>query len=130
MTKPLFIFTAYKSSFKVIIKNLEALSVEQIQTIQKFVEKRNGLFDFHTYSFTIQKKLEFQEFVQLVELSCLNGICVDNPITRKVKPRISFGQYKGMLYNELPDSYLLWLKSSYFGYGRDAVEVELKARRL
>ncbi len=130
MIKPLFIFTAHKSSFKVVIKNLEALSVEQIQTIQKFVDKRNGLFDFQTYSFIIHKKLEFQEFVHLIELSFLNAICMDNPIVYKVKPRISFGQYKGMLYNELPDSYLLWLKSSYFGYERDTMEVELKVRGL
>lgn len=130
MAKPLFVFTAFKSSFKVLVKNLESLSVLQIQEIEEFVSKRKGLFDFSTYSFVIQKKIEFKEFVKLVELSSLNASCIDNPIIVQVKPRVSFGQYKGMLYSELPDSYLLWLKDNYSGAQRSVLDAELAFRRL
>ena len=46
----LFIFTKYSKSFSVHIKNLEQLTVEQIQEIESFVKVRNGIFDFNTYT--------------------------------------------------------------------------------
>lgn len=130
MSKPLFLFTAYKSSFKVTVKNLESLSVEQIQDIEAFVSVRKGLFDFSSYSFVIQKKIEFREFVQIVELSSLDASCIDDPIISQVKPRVSFGQYKGILYSELPDTYIVWLKENYSGAQKSILQEELKKRRL
>lgn len=44
MIKPHFIFTSYKNSFSVKVKNLEKLTVEQIQTIERFVSQRKGIF--------------------------------------------------------------------------------------
>ena len=79
---------------------------------------------------TIQKKIEFFEFVKLIQSSSLDVICTDDPIVSQVKPRVSFGQYKGMQYSELPDSYLLWLKSNYSGSDKEFLESELKSRRL
>ncbi|SFV64859.1 hypothetical protein MNB_SM-4-900 [hydrothermal vent metagenome] len=128
MSKPIFICTAYKSSFKVIVKNLESLSVTQIQDIEKFVSLRKGIFDFTTYSFILQKKIEFKEFVKIIELGSLDASCIDNPIISQVKPRVSFGQYKGMLYAELPDSYILWLKENYSGAQKNILQEELKHR--
>jgi hypothetical protein len=130
MATPLFIFTALKNSFKVHVENLESLNVNQIKDIQMFVDKRKGVFDFNTYTFVIQKRLEYKEFVKLIALTGLNVRCQDNPIISQVKPRVSFGQYKGMQYSELPDSYLLWLKGNYSGYDRTIIEDELKARKL
>ncbi len=128
MSKPFFVFTAFKSSFRVIVKNLEALSVSQIQDIQEFVSARKGVFDFHTYSFSIQKRLEFREFVKLVELSTIDATCEENPLVVQVKPRVSFGHYKGMLYSELPDSYILWLKNNYSGSQKTLLDDELSKR--
>ncbi|MDQ7043342.1 MAG: DUF3820 family protein [Sulfurimonas sp.] len=130
MSKPFFVFTAYKTSFKVLVKNLESLSVTQIQNIQEFVSTRKGLFDFNTYSFVIQKKIEFEEFVKILKLSSLEASCIDRPLIRQIKPRVSFGQYKGMLYAELPDSYLLWLKENYSGAQKNILNEELKRRSL
>jgi uncharacterized protein (DUF3820 family) len=130
MSKPIFIFTAYKNSFRVIVKNLESLSVVQIQDIEKFVSLRKGIFDFITYSFVIQKKIEFQEFVKIIELGNLDASCIDNPVISQIKPRVSFGQYKGMLYAELPDSYILWLKENYSGAQKNILKEELKHRGL
>ena len=48
MNKAHLIFTKYTNSFSVHIKNLEQLSVEQIQQIEHFVDARKGLFDFNT----------------------------------------------------------------------------------
>ncbi|MDF1876883.1 DUF3820 family protein [Sulfurimonas sp. SAG-AH-194-L11] len=130
MSKPIFVFTAYKNSFKVLVKNLESLSVPQIQAIQEFVSARKGIFDFSSYSFVIQKRIEFKEFVKIINLSSLDATCVDNPLISQVKPRVSFGQYKGMLYCELPDSYLLWLKENYSGSQKNILKEELNSRSL
>jgi len=128
MVKPLFVFTAFKNSFKVVVKNLESLSVIQIQEIERFVLKRKGLFDFNTYSFVIQKKLEFKEFEKLVELSSIYASCLDDPLIVQVKERIGFGQYKGMLFSELSDSYILWLKANYSGAQKKLLKKELNSR--
>jgi len=130
MATPLFIFTALRGSFKVKIENLELLSVSQIQEIQSFVQKRKGVFDFNTYTFIIQKRLEFNEFVKLIASTSLDARCKDNPVILQVKPRVGFGQYKGMQYAELPDSYLVWLQGNYSGPDREIIESELKSRKL
>ncbi len=130
MIKADFIFTQYAKSFSVYIKNLEQLSVEQIQEIQRFVENRKGIFNFNTYTFSIQKKIEFEEFVELIQHSNIQAKLSEHIIQVKSQPRVGFGQYKGMQYNELPDSYMLWLKSNYRGYDRDIIEKELKRRKL
>ena len=124
------VFTQYSKSFSVYITNLEQLSVEQIQEIESFVKIRKGVFDFNTYTFTIQKKIEFEEFVELIEHSSIQAKLSEHIIQAKFQPRVSFGQYKGMQYNELPDSYMLWLKSNYRGYDRETVDKELKRRKL
>jgi len=130
MATPQLIFTSLKHSFKVKVENLESLSILQIQEIESFVHKRKGIFDFNTYTFSIQKKLEFIEFEKLIELSSLDARCKDDPLISQVKPRVTFGQYKGMQYAELPDSYLLWLKSNYSGADRTIIEKEIKKRKI
>ena len=124
------IFTQYKNSYSVKVQNLEQLSVDQIQELQEFTQKRKGFFDFNTYSFVIQKRLDFREFVLLIENCEIKANCEENQVVVESQPRIGFGQYKGMQYNELPDSYLLWLKNSYRGYDRDKIDKELKSRKL
>jgi len=124
------IFTHFKNSYSVKISNLEQLSVEQIQQLQKFVSFRNGIFDFSNYSFIIQKRLEFFEFLVLIKHTNINAVCEENLIVKESKPRIGFGQYKGMEYSELPDSYILWLKSTYRGYEKETLDKELRKRNL
>ena len=130
MSKAHLVFTHYTNSYSVRIPNLEQLSVEQIQELQNFVSSRNGIFDFNTYSFVIQKRVEFNEFVSLINYSDMDAFCEENVIIKQSYPRIGFGQYKGMQYNELPDSYLLWLKTNYRGYERDTLDTELKRRSI
>ena len=130
MIKANLIFTQYAKSFSVHIKNLEQLTVEQIQEMENFVKRRKGIFNFNTYSFSIQKKIEFQEFVELIEQSNIVATCREHIVQRESQPRVGFGQYKGMQYNELPDSYMLWLKTNYRGYDRDVIDKELKRRKL
>ncbi len=130
MAKANFIFTSYANYFKVKIDNLEKLTVEQIQEIELFVKKRKGIFDFNTYSFEIQKRMEFYQFESLMKNSSLDVRCSEKIIYREAQARVGFGQYKGMQYNELPDSYMLWLKSNYRGYDREKVEKELQKRNL
>jgi len=130
MSKAYFIFTQYSNSFSVHVKNLEQLSVEQIQEIQSFVTLRKGVFDFNTYSFSIQKKIEFEEFCKLIKQSSIDAQCAEHIIQQKEQHRVGFGQYKGMQYNELPDSYILWLKNNYRGQDRDIIDKELKKRKL
>jgi len=130
MIKANFVFTKYAKSFSVHIKNLEQLTVEQIQEIENFVKLRNGIFNFNVYTFTIQKNIEFAEFVELIEYSNIQAKLSEHIIQVKFQPRVSFGQYKGMQYNELPDSYMLWLKSNYRGHDRDIIDKELQRRKL
>lgn len=130
MPQPKLIFTALRNSFKVVVVNLEQLEVEQIMAIEAFVQKRKGLFDFNSYSFVIQKRLEFSEFLKLMKNLHFDVTCINQPLEVKAKPKIGFGQYKGMQYNEIPDSYLLWLKGNYNGKDKDIIIVELKRRNL
>jgi len=130
MPTPRLSFTPYVNSFKVVVENLEELEVVQIQELEAFVSKRKGIFDFNTYSFSIQKRLGFSEFVELLQELEINAKCVEIFELKKVQARISFGQYKGMLYNEIPDSYLLWLKSNHKGKDRAIIEQECKKRKL
>lgn len=130
MSKAHFVFTKLHNSFSVYVKNLENLSVEQIQTIESFIRQRKGLFDFNTYTFIIQKRLEFNEFVSLLQKSAIDAICEENFLKIKQTQRVEFGKYKGLAYCDLPDSYLLWLKSNYRGKSREIIDAELKFRNL
>lgn len=130
MSTASFHFTSHKNSFHVHVSNLESLSVDMIQNIQTFVKQRNGIFDFNTYTFVIHKRLEFSEFVKLIKESSIEAVCFDNPLKSTLKPKVEFGQYKGMYYSDLPDSYLVWLKGNYSGKDRDAIVTELKIRNL
>jgi len=128
--KPKFIFTQFKNSFSVKVENLEELEVSKIKEIQDFVSKRNGIFDFDTYSFVIQKRLEFNEFITLLERSSIDALCKEEFLKIQHQVRVGFGKYKGMLYSELPDSYLLWLKANYMGKDREVIDSEIKNRSL
>jgi len=128
MAKAKFIFTALHNSFKVKVPNLESLSVTQIQEIEAFVKQRKGIFDFASYSFSIQKRLDFKSFQELVTLSGIDALFEEEALKVKKRERIGFGQYKGMFYDELPDSYLLWLLGNYHGPDKKHIEQELKKR--
>lgn len=124
------IFTKRKNSFSVYVENLEKLSVEQIKEIEKFVTKRKGVFDFNTFTFVIQKKLEFNEFVSLLHHVGIKAKIQEKIIIEKTTQKIEFGKYKGMLFSEIPDPYLVWLKTNYRGSQRDIIDAELKYRKL
>ena len=130
MAVPIFEFTPYKSSYSVHIPNLEKLTVEQIQEIELFVSNRKGIFDFVTYSFSIQKKVDFFEFEKLLKNTPLNVKTINKPLIKKTQARVGFGNYKGMYYSEVPDAYLLWLKSNYRGKDSDEITREVKKRKL
>jgi hypothetical protein len=130
MIKAHLVFTKYHNSYRVDVKNLENLSVEQIKELQDFVENRKGIFDFTSYSFVIQKRVEFYQFVALIECTNIKARCEEYITEVKSEPRIGFGQYKGMCYSDLANSYMLWLKTNYRGYDRELVDAELKKRKL
>jgi hypothetical protein len=123
-------FTKHTNSFSVHVENLEELSVEQIKALEEFVSARKGVFDFDSYTFVIQKKLDFREFLLLLKHCNIDATCREHIPLEKQNIKVSFGKYKGMLYSELPDSYLLWLKSSYRGKERDIIDDEIAARKL
>jgi len=124
------VFTKRKASFSVYIENLEKLSVEQIKRLQNFVSKRKGIFDFNKYTFVIQKNLEFNEFVSLLHHVGIKAYVQEKNIVQKTTQKIEFGKYKGMLFSEIPDAYLLWLKKNYRGSQRDIIDAELNYRKL
>jgi len=130
MVKAQLYFIKHRHSFTVFIKNMEDLSVAQIQELEIFSKFRHGYFDFETYSFTIQKKLDFREFVQVVHSLEIFSDVYETVSSSKQNQKISFGKYKGMFYSELPDSYLLWLKNNYNGEARELIMQELKSRNL
>ncbi|WP_457744005.1 putative quorum-sensing-regulated virulence factor [Sulfurimonas sp.] len=130
MMKAQLIFTKNRNSFTVFIKNLEELSVEQIQVFQKFCDLRHGYFDFDRYSFTIQKNFTFSEFVKIIKSLEIDAKIFENLALQKSSKKINFGKFKGMLYSELPDSYLSWLKHNYSGEDREIISKELKNRNI
>lgn len=130
MNKPYLIFTQNKNSFNVCVKNLEKLNIDQIHELENFVKIRSGIFDFVTYTFCIQKKIKFDDFISLLAHLKIDAICEENIVIPQSQPRIGFGQYKGMQYNELTNSYMLWLKTNYRGEDREIIDKELKNRNL
>ena len=131
MPKPHFIFTQRKNSFSVHIPNLEELSVTDIQIIENFVANRKGIFDFNSYTFVIPKKIEFEEFVSLLRYCNIDAECSQKRLAATSHSKtVSFGQYKGMLYSDLPDAYLLWLKDNYRGKESKVIQEELRKRNL
>ena len=130
MPKALLVFTKKRNHFVVNIQNMEKLSVQQIQELQSFVKFRNGIFDFEKYEFTINKRIEFYEFESLLKHAQIDAKCSEHIIYAQTQPRVGFGQYKGMQYNELTDSYMLWLKTNYRGKDRETIDKELKKRKL
>ena len=130
MPIPKLIFTKYHDSFNVEIKNMELLEVLQIKQLQDFVKIRKGIFDFQTYSFKINKKIQYTDFIDLLKHLNIDANVEENILKVKQNIKVDFGKYKGMFFSELPDSYLLWLKSSYMGKNRDDIDVEIKSRNL
>jgi len=130
MTKIHFVFTKLQSSFSVYVKNLEQLSIEQIKSIEAFVEQRRGFFYFDTYTFLIPKRVEFEEFKTLIEAIFIDTLCEEKVLKTTQAHKVEYGKYKGMLYCDLPDVYLLWLKSNYKGKDREIIDSELKSRAL
>ena len=130
MPIPKLIFTKYHDSFNVEIKNMELLEVLQIKQLQDFVKTRKGIFDFQTYSFKINKKIQYTDFIDLLKHLNIDANVEENILKVKQNVKVDFGKYKGMFFSELPDSYLLWLKSSYMGKNRDDIDVEIKSRNL
>lgn len=130
MSKAELVFTKYEHSYKVDIPNLEQLDVEQIKQLQEFVSFRNGMFDFNTYSFKIQKNIEYNDFVTLVQKLGIECRCKENRALEQDIPRIGFGQYKGMYLSDLPDSYLLWLKGNYHGEQKELILSEISRRKI
>ena len=130
MSRAHLVFTKHANSYSVYVKNLEQLTVPEIQALETFVALRNGIFDFNTYKFSIQKRIEFNDFVFLLKSINIDAYCEENLIEEKSQPRVGFGQYKGMQYSDLTDSYMLWLKANYRGYERELVDAELKIRNL
>lgn len=129
MIYPVFVFTQFYNSFSVKVENLEKLSIEQIQEIETFVKQRKGLFDFETYTFVIQKKINFEEFCTLMKHLGINATCQENfYVSHPSSKKIDFGKYKGSQYCELPDEYLLWLKRNYRGAQREDIEEEYRRR--
>jgi uncharacterized protein (DUF3820 family) len=130
MPKAHLVFTHFENFYNVLVPNLEKLSVEKIKELENFVSLRNGIFDFETYSFVIQKRLEFYEFSALINHLGMDATVQERLIVKETEPRVGFGQYKGMQYNELPNSYMLWLKTNYRGFDKDKIDKELQKRKL
>ena len=129
-TRAQFVFTRFSNSFSVHVTNLESLEIEQIKKIEHFVSSRNGIFDFQTYVFSIQKKIEYPEFIKLLQFTQIDADTTEYIKPEKKLKRIGFGQYKGMLYAELPDAYILWLKVNYKGSDTKTIAKELTKRNL
>ena len=131
MKKIELVFTEYSNSFSVFVKNLEQLSVVQIQELQKFVLVRHGYFDFNSFTFSIQKRITITEFKKLISSLNIDAIVTQKEVLQTTSSKqVNFGKYKGMLYSEIPDSYLLWLKKNYNGEDRAIIVSELKERKL
>ena len=131
MKKIELIFTEHLNSFSVFVKNLEQLSVVQIQELQKFVLVRHGYFDFNSFTFSIQKRITITEFKKLISSLNIDAIVTQKEVLQTTSSKqVNFGKYKGMLYSEIPDSYLLWLKKNYNGEDRTIIVTELKKRKL
>jgi len=145
MALPLLRFVAFYDSCVITVLNLESLTVAQIRSLETFAEARRSRLDFNTATIRIWKRIDFAHFNRILELEGIAADTVEAEVAVKKpeepaasaaavaavpSPRIGFGKHKGMLYGEIPQEYLLWLKGNYSGPERSAIEQELKRRNL
>jgi hypothetical protein len=148
----------FSKGIMIKIKNLQNLTVSQIQSLEFFTQKRRGIFDFSTHTIILHKKIEHSHLQQLFEFehidvqaeeidtyhdkeekhqgtteNDINKKYHDNSRTAEKKSsnvKISFGKYKGKFYSEIPDSYLLWLKKNYKGLEESNIVNETIRRKI
>lgn len=133
MVRPLLRFVAHYDHFAVKVENLSELTVEQIQKLEKFASDRRGRLDFTSATIHIGKRIDFDDFNRILELSAIKADTIESEVRAEkdaapVDAVIGFGKYRGMQYSQIPLEYLLWLKKNYHGLERPTVEHELMRR--
>lgn len=135
IVRPLLRFVAHYDYFTLRVENLTALTVPQIQALEKFASDRRGRLDFTTSTIKVRKRIDFNDLNRILALSGINADTIESEIKRKkeessVDAVIGFGKYRGSNYKDIPTPYLLWLKKNYQGHERQALELELRNRSL
>lgn len=135
MNIPHCLYEQYRDRLLLKVINLTSLSVPQIQALERFASERRGWFDFNTHTIHLEKRLDIEH---LEKLFASSGIMVtleekerqEVPPKCDMQAKIGFGKYKGHAYAEIPDDYLKWLKSNYYGPEREVLENEIRRRAL
>lgn len=139
MAEPYLIYQQRTHFFTLDITNISELTVAQIQTLESFTHKRNGIFDFKKAQIKITKRIELHHLTQLFNDTQLNPYIKEfevsdlqaKPAAKEAVPiPIGFGKHRGTLYEDLPAEYLQWLRRNYKGSERDFIMDELKRRGL
>lgn len=138
MARPLLRFIAFYDHCKIRVENLEALTVPQIQKLEAFALQRRSRLDFATSEMVIWKRIDYAHFNRLIEASGIAADTVESEIRKPAAsseavtpdPVVGFGKHRGMRYRDLPEHYLMWLKSNYSGPERGFIEAELSRRHL
>ncbi|MEA3374033.1 MAG: hypothetical protein U9Q62_10160 [Campylobacterota bacterium] len=135
MALPLLRFVAHYDCCDIIVENLPSLTVPQIQQLEKFASDRRGQLDFSNSKIRIHKRIDFEYFNRILELSGIQADTIESEVVKAtpvkaVNALIGFGKHRGTSYSELPVEYLLWLKQNYQGHERQYIEQECINRSI
>ena len=138
MALPLLRFVAFRDYYTVTVENLTELSVPQIRQLEAYAEQRRSRLDFTTSRMTVWKRIDFRHFNRTLEAAGIVADTIESEVVRPSAappepvqdPVIGFGKHRGLRYRDIPDGYLLWLKSNYSGPERGYIEDELARRNL
>ncbi len=125
-------YTQYSREFTCKIENINELSVQTLQELEKFAAARSGKFDYTTESFTIPKRIELhhlQELFQLMDMDVFITEC--EPRRQKISEEatINFGKFKGQKWVDLDLDYLEWLSKNLQSQDREVALNELASRQ-
>ena len=125
-------YTQYSREFTCKIENINELSVETLQELEKFASARSGKLDYTSESFTIPKRIELHHLQELFQLKNMDVFITEaEPKRQKISQNatINFGKFKGQKWEDLEEEYLVWLTHNLNSQDREVAINELASRK-
>ena len=114
------------------IENMQELSVQTLQELERFASERSGSFDYTKESFSIPKRIEIQHLQELFQLKGMDVFITENESKEyhiANTATINFGKFKGTKWADLEEAYLLWLSKNLNSDDRQTAIAELERRK-
>ncbi len=111
---------------------MNELSVETLQKLENFAQKRSGKMDYTTESFKIPKRIEMHHLKELFSLMDMNVFITEKEPQRQRladTATINFGKFKGTKWIDLDEHYLKWLSQNINSEAKQTALAEIQRRK-